>query len=182
MWHSEVVTRAHPATCQCCGTPLAADHLTWRYPVPDVIAELSGAEAEQRLEVHTEAVIVAAGVGSFVRVRLPIRMDTDRSASLGVWLKIVDAETFYRVMDAGRTGGAAWQSLSFRGRLANTVEPWPEVYQAVAVAAVPEEPDRPPANDDDDLTVPRIVSSEHPLLSRLLTEPWPQEEFLRWRG
>ena len=43
-------------------------------------------------------------------------------------------------MTAGYEGGAAWASLSFEGRLANAIEPWPEAYQATAMAAVPSGP------------------------------------------
>ena len=176
------MTGLHPATCQCCGTPLAADHLAWRYPVPDVIAKLSERDRARRIETATEAVLVADGLGAFFRALLPIRMDTGRSATLGVWLKIGDAETFYRVMDAGRAGGEAWASLSFEGNLANAVEPWPEVYRAAATAAVPAQETLPGGAADESLAVPRIVRSDHPQLSRLLTEQWPQAQFLESRS
>ncbi len=175
------MTGSHPTSCQCCGTPLASDHLSWRYPVPDVVAELSEPEASRRIGTFTEAVLVADGLGSFFRALLPVRMDTGRTAVLGIWLKISDAETFYRVMDAGRAGGQAWASLSFEGKVANAVEPWPAVYGARATAAVPDPRSLPDGGDDADLAVPRIVGTDHPLLSRVLTEQWPQERFLRSR-
>lgn len=152
--------------CYRCGKPLGAHNLAWDYPIPDPVTD-----REDAIVVRTEQVITAQGLGSYVRVILPIPVDTGHEVTLGVWMAITDGALWDRILGAGRAGGDAWAGLEFTGRLAVAVRPWPEVFGNRATARVP--------GVD---TVPRVVASVDEPLTRVLAGDWPEQWVVEARG
>jgi hypothetical protein len=165
-----------PLTCACCGETLHDDHIAWNITLPQPIAELGRRQMDARITTQTDMLLVARGVGNFFRVILPIPMDTGREATVGVWISVGPADVD-RVISAAHGPGEEWGKLSYSGVIANGVEPWAGIYRAPATVAVIGQD----SAEDGVLKVPRVVASEHPLLHRVLTESWPEREFLRAR-
>ncbi|MEU7826658.1 DUF2199 domain-containing protein [Catellatospora sp. NPDC049133] len=156
--------------CSCCGEPLPPGNLAWDLEMPDPVAYLDDDDRAQRTLFESEQVFNIAGLGAFIRVILPVPVEHDRTATFGVWLCVPDAKEWTRINEAARKGGSAWAGITFEGRLATALQPWPDVFGAWTRAVVPG-PDQ----------VPRLVHSHDPLLARVLTERWP-EELIRARG
>jgi hypothetical protein len=150
--------------CHCCGKPLPEGNLAWDYPVPDPAAFLSEEELGERAAFRSRKVMSITGLGNFICVVLPVPVEHDREATLGIWLSIPEAREWKRVMEAGRQGGDSWVGLRFAGRVATAAQPWPQIFGAWAQAIVPG-PDR----------APRLVHSHHPLLTDVLARTWPEE-------
>jgi hypothetical protein len=164
------VTAPKSKICYCCGQELPAENMAWDYLYPDDVAELTDDQRAAQITFQSRAVIVS-DVGSFIRAILPVRLDVGPVASLGVWLAIISEADYDRIMAAGRTGGDAWALLTFSGRVANHVEPWPEVFGAMAMVVV-----------SGPGPAPRITDSTDSMLREVLTKQWPHREFLQARG
>lgn len=150
--------------CHCCGKPIPEGNLAWDYEVPDPLAFLSDEELARRLIFRSQRVISVKRLGNFIYVILPVPIEHDREARLGVWLNIPEPREWKRVMEAGRRGGDSWAGLRFAGRIVTAAQPWPEIFGAWAQALVPG-PNK----------TPRLVNSPDPLLARVLTTTWPEE-------
>jgi len=150
--------------CSCCGKPLPEGNLAWDLEEPDPVVYLDEAERAERIVTQTEQVFCVKGLGNFIRVILPVPVEHDRTATFGVWLCIPEMNDWQRIMTAGSRGGSAWAGLTFEGRLASAIQPWPDTFGTWTRAVVP--------GQDQ---VPRLVHSHDPLLARVLTERWSEE-------
>ncbi|GAB3873414.1 hypothetical protein GCM10029964_013630 [Kibdelosporangium lantanae] len=155
--------------CYCCGVELGPDNLAWNYELPQVFAGATADELADAFDFRSDAFLVTRRYGVAIRVILPIRLDNDRTATLGVWMSL-EGEDANRVNAAARDGGEAWIGCTFTGQLLNEVRPWPETCYARITALASE-----------DRTLARVVDSEDPVVKRMLTETWPHREFLRER-
>lgn len=151
--------------CHCCGKPIPEGNLAWDYPVPDPVAFLSDEELADRVTFRSEQVMSITGLGNFICAVLPIPVEHDREATLGIWLNIPEPREWNRVMEAGRQGGDAWAGLRFAGRVVTAAQPWPGIFGAWAQALAP----------GADLA-PRLVHSYDPLLARILADTWPEDD------
>jgi hypothetical protein len=150
--------------CHCCGQPVPEGNLAWDFPEPDPLAFLSDDERARRLGFQTPQIVGVEGLGNFIRVILPVPVEHDREATLGVWLSIPELREWERVIDAASQGGDAWAGVRFAGRLVTAVQPWPQVFGSWTQALVPG-----PGK------VPRLVHSVDPVLANVLTSVWPEE-------
>jgi hypothetical protein len=157
--------------CGCCGEPLPQGNLAWTYERPDPIVQLSDAELTERTIFQSAAVMSVKDLGNFIRVILPIPVDHDRVATLGIWVCVPQHTEWQRIMHAGRQGGDLWASTEFAGRVVTAVQPWPEIFGEWALIRV-----REPG------PAPRIVHSSNPLLAEILTGPVPGELIQSNRG
>lgn len=144
--------------CHCCGKPVPEGNLAWDYPVPDPVAFLSEEELAGRIIFRSQRVMSVTGLGNFIYVVLPVPVEHDREATLGIWLLIPEQQEWKRVMEAGRQGGDSWAGLRFAGRIVTAAQPWPQIFGVWAQALVPG-PDR----------TRRLVHSHDPLLAEVLT-------------
>jgi hypothetical protein len=87
--------------CRCCGKPLPEGNLAWDYPGPDPVALLSAEDLAQRTLFHSQRVMGVTGLGNFTQVILPVLVEHDRAATLGIWLAVPEPAG-ERVMKAGR--------------------------------------------------------------------------------
>jgi hypothetical protein len=157
--------------CHCCGKPLPEGNLAWDYAEPDPLARLAQDERARRLVIQNSGVVIARGLGGFIRVILPVPVEHDREATFGVWLNVPDVQEWERVMEAGRQGGDSWAGVRFAGRLATAVRPWPQVFGSWAQALAP-----------GPGLAARLVHSPDPLLAGVLTGVWPEETIRSVRG
>lgn len=72
------LSHAHGPVCRC-GDALDPEHPGFDIALPHLIAELSEQERGERVLVDTGAVMVADGIGNFLKVRLPIGLDDGRT-------------------------------------------------------------------------------------------------------
>jgi hypothetical protein len=81
-------------------------NLAWDYPVPDPVAFLSEDELARRTLFRSQRVMTVTGLDNFLFVILPVPVEHDRVATLGVWLNIhiPGLPEWKRVMEAGRQG------------------------------------------------------------------------------
>lgn len=152
------------AVCHCCGKPVPEGSLAWDYPAPDPVALLSGEDLAGRVVFRSQRVMSVRGLGNFIYIILPVRVEHDREAAFGIWLSVPGPREWERVMEAGRRGGDSWGGTRFAGRVVTAVQPWPEVFGAWAQALVPG-PDQ----------APRLVHSHDRLLARVLAASWPED-------
>jgi hypothetical protein len=149
--------------CACCGKPVPEGNLAWDYPAPDPVAYISDDALADRVAFRSQRVMSITGVGNFIYVILPVPVEHDREATLGIWLNVPEMREWRRIMEAGRQGGDAWAGLAFAGRVATAVQPWPQVFGAWAQARVPG-----PGQS------PRLTDSHDPQLARVLASTWPE--------
>ena len=153
--------------CAFCGRPLDAHDHDVRFQLPDSVFALSTEEREAR-EMWTAPLempdfVSLVDLGTFVRVILPVHLTDCDAVRYGLWLSVTP-ETWDRVFR--EWWAPTYPSLEFDGRVANAVAPWgTAVLDAPAHASV-RDPDQ----------IPWIVSSDHAVVSRLLTEPWDADE------
>ncbi|MEV7170437.1 DUF6348 family protein [Streptomyces sp. NPDC093224] len=155
--------------CGCggcdCGGALDPEHPGFAHPLPHLIGELSPAEQAERVTVDTGAVMVARGVGNFLKVRLPIRLDDGRTVVHLAWVGLAAEviEDYTRRVHDGTLEGHR-----FEGRLGNAIEPWgEELLQAPVLLGGQRE------TADGSIRPSEVLDSEHPLLARILHEAWP---------
>src|SRR5262245_43099841 len=135
--------------CSCCGKPIADDNLGFNYVLPDVVADLSDEEYDERLGVNTDAVLTVQGCGSYFRVLLPVRLDDVRTVTLGVWLAIDSPGEFKRILDYCREPEDP-PSLTYQGVLSNAVAPWEGKTLGATVTASMRKP----------FTLPRVIDGD----------------------
>ncbi|MFD0124002.1 DUF6348 family protein [Streptomyces virginiae] len=152
--------------CGCdCGGTLDPERPGFAHPLPHLIGALSPAEQAERVTVDTGAVMVAEGVGNFLKVRLPIRLDDGRTVVHLAWVRLAAEviEDYTRRVHAGTLEG-----LRFEGRLGNAIEPWgEELLQAPVLLGGQRE------EAGGSIRPSEVIDSEHPLLARILRESWP---------
>ncbi|MFJ1757837.1 DUF6348 family protein [Kitasatospora sp. NPDC088134] len=153
-----------------CGGRIDPERPGFLMPEPHPIAELPPGERAERVRVDTGAVMVADGIGNFLKVRLPIPLADGRTVNQLLWVELA-SEVIAEVSDRARAGTLAGHR--FEGELANGPQPWgPDLLGAHAVLA------GQPPTEPGGVGVCEIVASEHPLLSRVIAERWPAAEVL----
>lgn len=154
--------------CGCdCGGALDPEHPGFAHPLPHLIGELSPAERAERVTADTGAVMVARGVGNFLKVRLPIRLDDGRTVVHLAWVRLAAEviEDYTRRVHDGTLEGHR-----FEGLFGNAIEPWgEELLQAPVLLGGQREA------ADGSIRSSEVLDSEHPLLARILRESWPAE-------
>ncbi|GHF20314.1 hypothetical protein GCM10014715_88610 [Streptomyces spiralis] len=157
---------AHGAEC-CCGGELDPEHPGFELPLPHLVAELSEEERAKRVRVDTGAMMVADGVGNFLKVRLPIPLENGRTVVYLVWIYVkarVIEEIVARVHDDTLPGHR------FEGLLCNAIGPWgEEVLRAPVVL------EGQPIKKEGRVPYCEVVESAHPLLAKVLNDRWPAE-------
>lgn len=109
---------------------------------------------------ETEALMQVQGVGSFIRVLLPVRLTGGHQLTFGLWLCVSD-EDLQRAFH--EWWAPTYHDLVLDGTIANEVPPW-GLFTRPARAVV-----------RDPNKVPYLDSSEDPELSGVLREEWPHE-------
>ncbi len=154
--------------CGCdCGGTLDPEHPGFAHPLPHLIEELSPAERAERVTVDTGAMMVAQGVGNFLKVRLPIRLDDGRTVVHVSWVRLSAEviEDYTRRVHDGTLEGQR-----FEGLFCNAIEPWGEELLHAPVLLGGQ---REAANGS--IRPSEVLDSEHPLLARIVRESWPAE-------
>jgi hypothetical protein len=77
----------HDAACGC-GGHLDPEHPGFDFPLPHLVAELSEEERAQRVTVDTGVIMITDGVGNFLKVRLPVRLDDGRTVVYLAWVHL----------------------------------------------------------------------------------------------
>jgi hypothetical protein len=154
----------HDGTCGC-GAELDPEHPGFAVSLPHLIAELPPEERERRVRVQTDAVIVAAGVGNFLKVRLPVQLDDGRTVVYLVWIYL-EAEVISEVCRRAREDSLAGHR--FRGLLGNAVEPWGDQLLRAPVTL-----EGRPATSPDGVGICEVVQTKHKLLGEVLRNRWP---------
>lgn len=166
--HLDLVDAPHAHDVACgCGGHLDLDHPGFDFPLPHLVAELSDEERVQRVRVDTEAIMIADGVGNFLKVRLPVRLDDGRTVVYLAWVylqaEVIDEYTA-RVCDKTLTGHR------FEGLLCNAVGPWGEELLRAPVVLGGQQ-----VNEDGSIRRSEVVASSHSLLGKVLRERWSAE-------
>jgi hypothetical protein len=156
----------HDRHCGC-GGELDPEHPGVDLPLPHPVAELPEAERAERIVQHTGAVLVADGLGSFLKVRLPVRLDDGRTLVYLAWvyLRNPDLAEVSRRARAGTLDGHR-----FEGVFGNAIAPWGEALLKAPVVVVGR-----PAGPNGGVGIPEIVESAQPLLREVLTGRWPAD-------
>ena len=103
------------------------------------------------------------GMGAFIRVLMPVRLDGGYNVTYGVWLGVHPSQ----LQEAFAVWWEpAYTDLRLDGRLANTVEPWGLLGSPV-IATV--------RNLEE---TPYCTESTDPLMSSVLNDEWPHEQVL----
>lgn len=154
----------HGAACDC-GGHLDPEHPGFDLALPHLVAELSEEERRRRVKSDTGALIIAEGVGNFLKVRLPIRLDDGRTVVYLAWVYLQAAviDDFVQRVHNDNLAG-----LRFEGLLCNAIGPWGEdVLRAPVVLGGQR------INEDGSVRRSEVLESSHPLLSKVLSETWP---------
>jgi hypothetical protein len=154
----------HDGTCDC-GEELDPEHPGFALPLPHLIAELPPEERERRVRVQTDAIIVAAGVGNFLKVRLPVQLDDGRTVAYLVWIYL-EAKVINEVTRRAREDSLAGHRFS--GLLCNGVGPWGNQLLRAPVTL-----EGRPSEGLDAVGICEVVQTEHKLLGEVLRNRWP---------
>ncbi|KAB1977577.1 DUF6348 family protein [Streptomyces triticiradicis] len=159
-------THSHGAACACdCGGHLDPEHPGFDLDLPHLVAELSEEERERRVKSDTGAIIIAEGVGNFLKVRLPIRLDDGRTVVYLAWVYLQAAviDDFVQQIHNDDLAGHR-----FEGLLCNAIGPWGEdVLRAPVVLGGQR------LNEDGSIRRSEVLESSDPLLGKVLSETWP---------
>ena len=152
--------------CSCCGMPLDPHRRRFDvgFELPDPVWEMSPQERAARVAGRRLAIVVE-GMGSFIRVLLPVQLSDGYEIVFGCWL-CVPSEQYERARKIWNQPG--YDHLVLTGLLANAIKPWSSACWAPAIAKV---------RTADEL--PYVVESSDPTLSRVLREVWPHADAVR---
>ncbi|WP_143230803.1 DUF2199 domain-containing protein [Actinosynnema sp. ALI-1.44] len=155
-----------PERCNCCGqTITTSGQIDFRLYRPEVAIDMP------RDAVHAvnPGLLRVDGVGAFARCLLPIALTEGVTMVFGAWMKISDAD-LERAASVWHED--AYKDLVLQGTFANVIKPWgEEILDAPLTAVV--------RNVDE---IPYVDASDHPLLHRMLTEPWNRDYVLGFFG
>ncbi|MGX9890455.1 DUF6348 family protein [Streptomyces sp. NPDC002276] len=163
---AQATTHTHGASCDC-GGHLDPEHPGFDLALPHLVAELSEEERRRLVKSDTGAIITAEGVGNFLKVRLPIRLDDGRTVVYLAWVYLqptVFDDFVQRVHDDDLA------DHRFEGLLCNAIDPWGEdVLRAPVVLGGQR------INEDGSVRISEVLESSDPLLGKVLTESWPAD-------
>ncbi|MFJ9428416.1 DUF6348 family protein [Streptomyces sp. NPDC101490] len=159
-------THNNGTACACaCDGHLDPEHPGFDLALPHLIAELSEEERKRRVTSANEAIITAKGIGNFLKVRLPVRLEDGRTVVYLAWVYLqaaVIADFVQRI----HNGNLA--DHRFEGLLCNAIGPWGEdVLRAPVVLGGQR------INEDGSVRRSEVLESSDPLLSKVLSEDWP---------
>jgi hypothetical protein len=154
----------HSAACGCGGHP-DPEHPGFELPLPHLIAELSDEERTRRVRVDTGAMMIADGVGNFLKVRLPVQLEDGRTVVYLAWVYL-EAPVIDDFTERVRNNTLAGHR--FEGLLCNALGPWGEEVMRAPVVLGGQQ-----INKDGSVRYSDVVASNHPLLSKVLHERWP---------
>ncbi|WP_433894812.1 hypothetical protein [Streptomyces sp. CA-111067] len=118
-------------------------------------------------------IMIAEGIGNFLKVRLPVRLQDGRTVVYLAWVYL-QAEVIDEFTD--RVGKGTLAGHRFEGLLCNAVGPWGEEILRAPVVLGGQQ-----ANEDGSIRLPEVLASSHPLLGKVLGERWPAEFVLGHR-
>jgi hypothetical protein len=153
-----------PKTCPSCGELLAPEALHVRFSAPDPVLGLPPDDRADRTLGH-DPLLLVRGVGAFVRVLLPVRLDDERLVTFGTWLGVhpEDLQRASFIWEEPEYG-----TLALDGVLANAVPPWGREVLGASCTARVERTDE----------VPYVEHSDDDRLERILHEPQPASAVL----
>lgn len=152
--------------CACCGEALDPDDPRFDLPLPEPVAALSEARRQATVE-GTEMVLIARGIGNFIKVLLPVRLDDGRTVTYSLWVGL-GAPLMEKVCDLIRAEN--YRNLTFEGLLANGVRPWGDTLLRAHV--------RVDAVSENGSWYLVVVGSDTPALAEVLAREWPADHVL----
>ncbi|MFF5019799.1 DUF6348 family protein [Streptomyces sp. NPDC001165] len=156
---------SHGTDCACdCGGHLDPKHPGFDLALPHLVAELSEEERRRCVKSDTGAIIIAEGVGNFLKVRLPIRLHDGRTVVYLAWVYLQAAviDDFVQRVHNDNLAGHRFEDL-----LCNAIGPWgKDVLRAPVVLGGQR------INEDGSVRRSEVLESSHPLLSKVLSETW----------
>lgn len=164
--HGHEHSHEHGATCGC-GGRLDPMHPGREVPLPHLIAELSDEERSQLVRVDTGAMMVATGIGNFLKVRLPIRLEDGRTLVYLAWVYLT-LEVIEQVAERARSN--TLEGHRFEGFFCNAIDPWGEDLLRAPVVL-----EGKPATNPDAVGYCEVVATSQPLLDKVLKQTWPAE-------
>ncbi len=162
------LARADGDGCPTCGRSLADHDRHLRFPLPQPVLDIPEF-LRPDLSWGNDAFLNAEGVGGFVRVLVPVRLEGGHRIVFATWLG-VHAPDLKRAYDAWDSPD--YPTFEVAGAVANALPPFEDrTLERPAVARVLD-PDHPPY----------VVSSTDPGLTAVLTTEWPHELVLAALG
>jgi hypothetical protein len=156
----------HGVTCGC-GGELDPERPGFELTLPHLVAELSAADRARRVRVDTGAMMVVDGVGNFLKVRLPIRLNDGRTVNYLVWI-YVKADVIEQYVE--RVHAKTLDGYRFEGLLCNGIEPWGDDLLKASVVLGGQR-----NNEDGSIHNSEVIETAHPLLRKVMKERWPAE-------
>ncbi|MFE4515561.1 DUF6348 family protein [Kitasatospora sp. NPDC056783] len=148
-----------------CGGHLDPERPGFDLALPHLVAQLPEEERKRRVKSDTGAIIVAEGIGNFLKVRLPIRLDDGRTVVYLAWVHLRAAviDDFVQRVHRDDLDGHL-----FEGLLGNAIGPWGEDVLRAPVVLGGQRID-----EDGSVRRSEVLESSHPLLGKVLSESWP---------
>jgi hypothetical protein len=154
--------------CSQCGRVLDAHDRHVRFGLPDPVLDrhlegLPDGTWLSHADPRTSVMMQVPGIGPFVRALLPVRLTGGHTVTYAVWVGIDPG-------DLQRAFAVWWQpeyaELRLDGFMANALQPWGLLAAPVSLVV------------RDPVQTPYCAESQDPLLSRVLTEPWPHADII----
>lgn len=149
--------------CLGCGGPLDPEHPRFDIALPQPLAEISDAERTACVSTETDKLIVADGIGNFIKVLLPISLDDGRRVTYSLWVGM-NGSVLEAMSQRMRTQGMA--GIKIEGVLANSLHPWGD-GMLKADAQIESKQTEPGGYNLF------IVGSTAPELKRIIQGSWP---------
>lgn len=155
--------------CECGGC-LDPEHPGFALGMPYLIEQLSDEERTRAVRVSTDVMVIAEGVGNFLKVRLPIQLEDGRTLVYLAWVYL-EASVIDEVVQ--RVHADSLEGHRFEGLFCNAVRPWGEdVLRAPVVLR------GRPAGRAGAIGHCEIVESSQPLMAEILRRRWPAAQVL----
>jgi hypothetical protein len=147
--------------CQRCGRVQDELDLNFRFRLPDPILDLTE-ERRERVEGDDPESdsVTAAGVGTFLRVLLPVRLTGGGRITFATWLCVDHEEDYHRARRLWHSPD--YPSLRLEGILSNAIQPWGEPLYGRATVAVRESDALPYVAEIHDGRMAEVITAEWP--------------------
>lgn len=156
--------RVSASVCASCGRPLDDHNRDIRFTYPEPVLDVPRDEREGRTWGN-DVLMRVDGVGSFVRVLVPVHLTGGHSFAFGAWLG-VHPDLLRKAYDVWWE--PEYEDLVLEGHLANMLPPWQEQTLGRPLRATVRTADE----------IPYAASSSDEFLQRILTTEWSHEEVL----